>query len=143
MSRTISFLFFLLSLLLLTAQARAQTRQRQTAARAVEASRFAGPDIGARINAADRSLGAASGEIVARGGGRITTQIVVSGGHTLRLMPGTYAPVTTEIPILLKPGASVVGACWDQSVVLESTEPGQFVGISSYSNDHRHRDSGS
>jgi len=59
MSRTKGFLFFLLSLFLLSASARAQTRQRQTAARAVEASRFAGPDIGARINAADRSLGAA------------------------------------------------------------------------------------
>ncbi|PYT02078.1 MAG: hypothetical protein DMF65_07530 [Acidobacteria bacterium] len=140
MSRTKGFLFFLLSLFLLSAQARAQTRQRQTVARAVEASRFAGPDIGARINAADRSLGAASGEIIARGGGRITTQIVVSGGHTLRLLPGTYAPTTAEIPILLKPGASVVGAGWDQTVVLESTAPGQFVVISAYNNAHRNGD---
>ena len=45
-----------------------------------------------------------------RGGGRIATQVVISGGHTLRLSSGTYAPSTAEIPILLKSGATITGA---------------------------------
>ena len=115
----------------------AQTRQRQTGARTVEANRYPGSDLGAQINAADRALGGAAGEIVARGGGRISTQIIISEGHTLRLLAGTYAPVTAEIPILLKPGASLVGAGWDASVILESTAAGQFTVVSAFNSAHR------
>ena len=113
----------------------------QAQQRAVEASRFPGADLGAKINAADRSLGPAPGEIVARGGGRIGTQIVVSERHTLRLMPGVYAPSTAEIPILLKPGASLVGAGQQNTILLESTAPGQFTVVSAYNNAHRNGDS--
>src|SRR5215210_1036164 len=108
MSRRQSLLLFVLSVIILSPSAvAAQGRQRQAGARAaqaggrsVEASGFPGADLGAKINAADRALGAAAGEVVARGGGRITTPIVISGGHTLRLLDGTYAPVTSDIPIL-------------------------------------------
>src|SRR5437764_7884961 len=133
MMRSKGFIFWLLSLSLLSALAvscSAQTR------RAVEASNFPGADIGAKINAADRSLGSAAGEIVARGGGRISTQIVVSGGHTLRLMPGTYAPVSAEIPVLLKPGARLVGASWD-AILTESTAANQFTVVSAFNNAQR------
>jgi hypothetical protein len=144
MSRNKSLLFLLLSLLPSVGVC-AQTRQRQagtqrqTGVRTVEANGFPGSDLGARINAADLALGGATGEIVARGGGRISTQIVLSAGHTLRLMPGTYAPVTAEIPILLKPGSGVVGTGWE-SILLESTAKDQFTVINVYNNAKRNGD---
>lgn len=151
MSRRQSLVLLFLSLTLAApACVSAQTRQRQTAARTaqaggrtVEASGFPGVDIGAKINAADRALGSAPGEIVARGGGRITTPIVVSEGHTLRLMPGTYAPVTAEIPILLKPGSTLVGAGQQNTILLESTAPVQFTVVSAFNNAKRNGDSDS
>src|SRR5947209_20562994 len=128
MLRTKFFLFSVLSLFLLTDFACAQTRQRQAGAgRMVEANSFPGSDLGAKINAADRSLGSAAGEIVVRGGGRISTQVVVSGGHTLRLMVGTYAPSMAEIPILLKSGSTITGAGWDQTIILETPAKNQFT----------------
>src|SRR5689334_5043524 len=114
-------LLFLVTLASTPSAARLQTRRRQastvsstpqTRGRVVEASSFQGADLGARINAADRALGGAAGEIVARGGGRITTQIVINANHTLRLMRGTYAPSTQEVPVVLGAGASVVGEGW-------------------------------
>ena len=113
----------------------AQARQRQ-----VEASRFPGADLGAKINAADRALGAGRGEIVARGGGRISTQIILSEGHTLRLMPGVYAPDTALIPVLLKPGSAVVGAGQQNTVLLESTAQGQFNVIAGFYGAQRNGD---
>jgi hypothetical protein len=143
MLRIKGFLFLLLTLLLLAVSTSdVNARQGQTGARAVEANGFPGSDLGAKINAADRALGGAAGEIVARDGGRISTQVVISSGHTLRLMPGTYATVTAEIPILLKPGAAVVGAGWE-TILLESTAPGQFTVINVYNNAQRNGNSDS
>jgi hypothetical protein len=48
------------------------------------------PDLGAQINAADVSLGSNPGEIWAFGGGVISTPIVASSGHVVRLFAGTY-----------------------------------------------------
>lgn len=127
-------------LLMLSVSAAAQTRQRTAAGqRTVDAASFPGADLGAKINAADRALGAGAGEIVVRGGGRITTQIVVSEGHTLRLTRGVYAPVTTEIPVLLKSGATIKGDGWE-TVLLESIAPGQFVVVSAYNGSRRNED---
>jgi hypothetical protein len=133
MLRLTGVLFSLLLVITLTAQ-------RQTSGRVVEASSFQGADLGARINAADRALGSTPGEIVARDGGRITTQIVINGGHTLRLMRGTYAPSTQEIPVLLGQGASLVGEGWDNSILLESTAPGRFEVVSGIANARRNGD---
>ena len=144
MSRIKTFLLSLLSLVLLAGFACAQTRQRQAGgARTVEANSFPGPDLGAKINAADRSLGSAPGEIVARGGGRIATPVVVSEGHTLRLLAGTYAPVTADIPILLKSGASITGAGQEQTVILESPAKNQFTIIAAYNSARRNGDADS
>ncbi|MDT7687950.1 MAG: hypothetical protein QOE46_709 [Acidobacteriota bacterium] len=145
MSHTKALLFLLISLSVSAAsEASAQVRQRQTgASRSVEASSFPGADLGARINAADHALGAAVGEIVARGGGRISTQIIISERHTLRLMPGTYAPDTTGIPLLLKPGSAVVGSGWDNTILLESTAQAQFTVISAYKHSQRNGDADS
>ena len=143
MPRLKSLLLLTLSLTILPASppnASAQTRQRQTGARTaqtgertIEASGFPGADLGARINAADRALGAGPGVIVARGGGRISTPIVVSERHTLRLMAGTYAPNTTDIPVLLKSGASLVGEGMERSIQTMPTGlfgPGLIVNFS-------------
>src|SRR6266545_5317766 len=109
-------------------------RQRTTGsanARIVSVNGFPGQDIGAKINAADKALGAGKGEIVVKGGGTIATQVIVSSDHVLRFLPGTYASKTTNIPILLKPRSSLIGAGWE-SIILESTAPGQFTVVSAY-----------
>lgn len=112
-------------------------RQRTTAGSAnskvVSANDFPGQDIGAKINAADKALGTGAGEIVVKGGGTIATQVIISSDHVLHLMPGTYAARTTGVPILLKPRSSLVGAGWE-SIILESTAPGQFTVVSAYNN---------
>jgi len=114
----------------------AQTRPGQSSPRTVYAEKFPGEDLGAKINAADRSLGTGAGEIVARGGGRLSTQVIIAGHHTLRLMRGTYAPAGDHIPILMKPGSSLVGESWD-AIILESTAKGMFTVISAYNNAQR------
>lgn len=110
-------------------------RQRTTTGSAkvkvVYAKDFPGQDIGAKINAADKALGAAPGEIVVQGGGTISTQVIISSDHVLRL-DGTYATNTANIPILLKPRSSLIGSGWDRSIILESTAAGQFTVVSAY-----------
>lgn len=138
----------------LAACASAQTRQRQTGGagartaegpggRTVEANSFPGADLGAKINAADRALGAAAGVIVARGGGSIATPVVVSERHTLRLMAGTYAPTTADIPVLLKSGASLVGEGMERSILLESTAKDQFTVVGAHNSARRNGDTDS
>ncbi len=105
-----------------------RTRQQ---GRTVSANQFPGNDLGAKINAADKALGVAPGEIIVTGGGTISTQVILSSGHVLRFQNGTYAPKTTSAPILMKPGSSVIGSGWD-AILLESTAPGQFTVISAY-----------
>ena len=102
----------------------------------VTADQYPGADLGAKINAADKALGTATGEILVKAGGIISTQIIISSDHTLRLSPGTYITKTTTIPILLKPRSSIVGSGWN-SIILESTAPGQFTVISAYHNASR------
>ena len=111
-------------------------RQRTTAAatKTVTANNFPGSDLGAKINAADKSLGAGAGEIVVKGGGTITTQVIVSSDHVLRFMPGTYATKTANIPILMKPRSSLLGAGWDNTIILESTARDQFTVVKAYNN---------
>lgn len=95
------------------------------------ANNFPGQDLGAKINAADKALGARSGEIVIKGGGVIATQVIISSDHVLRVSPGTYVTRTSVIPILLKSRASLVGSGWN-SIIVESTAKGQFTVISAH-----------
>jgi hypothetical protein len=106
--------------------------QRQRA-RSVNANDYPGQDIGAKVNAADKALGVNAGEIILRGGGTISTQIIISSDHVLRVMPGTYAANTRNTPILMKPRSSLIGSGWE-SIILESTAPGQFTVIGAYNN---------
>ncbi|HKB66971.1 MAG TPA: right-handed parallel beta-helix repeat-containing protein [Pyrinomonadaceae bacterium] len=103
----------------------------QSQGRVVTANSFPGQDLGAKINAADQSLGTARGEIVVKGGGIIATQVTISPDHVLRLLPGTYVPRTAAVPILMKSRTSLIGSGWE-SIILESTAPGQFTVISAY-----------
>ena len=136
---SLSFALFVggMSFVLLAESASAGPGQRQrtttTSAKSkvVSANDFAGQDIGAKINAADKALGVGRGEIVVKGGGTITTQVIVSSDHVLRFLPGTYATRTANAPILLKPRSSVLGSGWN-SIILESTAPGQFTVVSAY-----------
>lgn len=99
--------------------------------RVVNANNFPGQDLGAKINAADKSLGTARGEIVVRGGGTISTQVIISSDHVLRVLPGTYVTRTATIPILMKSRSSLIGSGWE-SIIVESTAPGQFTVICAY-----------
>jgi hypothetical protein len=109
----------------------ASGQQSRSAGRTVYADQFPGQDLGAKINAADKALGTATGEIVVKGSGTIATQVIISSGHVLRFQAGTFATRTAGAPILMKPRSSVVGSGWD-SILLESTAPGQFTVISAY-----------
>ncbi len=99
--------------------------------RQVSANDFPGNDLGAKINAADKALGPKPGEIVVRGGGTISTQVILSSDHVLRFLPGTYVTKTSNIPILMKSRSTVLGAGWE-SIIMESTAPNQFTVISAY-----------
>jgi hypothetical protein len=99
--------------------------------RQVSANDFPGNDLGAKINAADKALGPKAGEIVVRGGGTISTQVIISSDHVLRFLPGTYVTKSSTIPILMKSRSTVLGAGWE-SIIMESTAPKQFTVISAY-----------
>jgi hypothetical protein len=66
-----------------------------------------------------------------RGGGTISTQVIISSDHVLRLLPGTYVTKTSAIPILMKSRSSLIGSGWG-SIIMESTAPNQFTVISAY-----------
>jgi hypothetical protein len=99
--------------------------------RVVFANDFQGADLGAKINAADRALGSNAGEIVVKGGGTISNQVILSSDHVLRFLPGTYVTKSSAIPILMKSRSTVLGAGWE-SIIMESTAAGQFTVISAY-----------
>jgi hypothetical protein len=131
-----------------SAFAGAGQRQRTTAgsgqSKTVSANDFPGKDIGAKINAADKALGTGKGEITVKGGGMISTPVIISSDHVLHLT-GTYATNTAATaPILMKPRSSLIGTGWDNSIILESTAPGQFTVVSAYNhaNENGTADSG-
>ena len=86
------------------------------------AARIAGADVGAKVNACDKSLGANAGEIVLSGGGTIATQIIISPNHTLRVVSGVYRATSDGPVIRLKDDSSLVCDSWD-AVLEESTKP--------------------
>ena len=93
------------------------------------ANDFPGADLGAKINAADRDLGASPGEILVKTGGTISTQVILNPGHTLRFSAGTYT-LGTALPwegaFLLKSRTRVVGSGWD-TVIVEPAKTGWIV----------------
>ena len=134
----LSISLLLLSLPLVSQLARATQTRRDT----VVANDFPGADIGAKINAGDKALGAKVGDIVVRGGGTIATPIVISSGHALRLGAGTYTARTANVPILLQSNSSLIGSGWD-SIIVESNAPGQFTVIGAYKSTLKNGDADS
>jgi parallel beta-helix repeat protein len=93
------------------------------------ANSFPGGDLGAKINAADKSLGDRAGEIWVRDGGTISTQVVINPGHTLRFRAGTYKLYTqllSEGAFLLKSRTKVAGSGWD-TILVEPSRTGWIV----------------
>lgn len=88
--------------------------------RVVVANVYVGTDVGAQINAADADLGTDSGTILHFGGGNISTQIVVSENHTLRLSAGTYTATFAGTPFLMKSDTALIGEGW-QTILQETT----------------------
>jgi hypothetical protein len=118
-----------------SASAYSQTRPRSRSASASQASRTCearrqpGADVGAKVNACDRMLGQGAGEIILAGGGTISTQILVSPGHTLRLVGKAVYPSTVVGPaIVLDSNTSLVCESWD-SILEEGTAPEASPGV--------------
>lgn len=112
-----------------------QTRPRSRSVSASQASRTCdarrqpGADVGAKVNACDRMLGQGAGEIVLTGGGTISTQVLVSSGHTLKLVGRGVYPSRVEGPaIVLDSNTSLVCENWD-SILEEGTAPEASPGV--------------
>jgi parallel beta-helix repeat protein len=102
---------------------------RGQAKKTVIANNFPGADLGAKINAADKALGNAAGEILVRDGGTISTQVIINSGHSLRFSAGTYRIETQlqdEGAFLLKSRTSVTGSGWN-TVIVEPPKVGWIV----------------
>ena len=117
------------------ATTRPQTRPRSIPASASQASRTCdarrqpGADIGAKVNACDRMLGQGVGEILLTGGGTISTQILLSPGHTLKLVGKGVYPSRVEGPaIVLDSNTSLVCENWE-SILEEGTAPEASPGV--------------
>ena len=115
----------------LEAQTRARNaRQTRSRSNVRVANSFPGGDLGAKINAADKDLGSAAGEIIVEGGGVISTQVVINAGHTLRFGPGVFRLETeflSEGSFLLHSNTTVVGAGWDNTIIIEPPRVGWIV----------------
>ena len=99
------------------------------AKKTVVANNFPGADLGAKINAADKALGSTAGEILVRDGGTISTQVIISSGHSLRFSAGTYRLETQlqdDGAFLLKSQTSVTGSGWD-TIIVEPPQIGWIV----------------
>jgi len=94
--------------------------QVSSAARICAVEKMSGGDVGAKINACDKMLGAQSGEIRLTGGGNIATQVVVSTGHTLRVVSGNYTATTNGAVIRLRDNSTL--ACDSLTPVLEESK---------------------
>lgn len=79
-----------------------------------------GNDLGAKINACDAKLGSNKGEILLTGGGTISTPVIISPNHTLRVRSGIYKATNDGAVIRLKDDSSLVCDSWD-AVLEEST----------------------
>jgi hypothetical protein len=79
-----------------------------------------GNDLGTKIKACDAKLGSKKGEILLSGGGTISTPVIISSNHTLRVSAGIYKATNDGAVIRLKDDSSLVCDSWD-AVLQEST----------------------
>lgn len=102
-------------------RARMAQAQQRSALRRVDASRYPGNDLGAKVNRADSALGENAGEILVHGGGTFSTAALISSAHTLRLGLGTYYLVGEGPLIVLQDNTSVIGSGWGTVLVDRSS----------------------
>src|SRR5215213_495230 len=82
---------------------------------------FQGGDLGARINAADKALGANRGWIVAEAG-TISTQVRLNAGHKLKLGRGRFQLVNSDIwtgSIVVESDTAIYGEGIDKTIIVE------------------------
>lgn len=118
---TTLLVFFAAAVLELPGAHLVQTRPRAqpTAGSACLASQMPGNDVGAKINACDAKLGTTKGEILLSGGGTISTPIIISSNHTLRISSGNYKATNNGPVIRLKDNSSL--SCDSLDAVLEES----------------------
>jgi hypothetical protein len=87
-----------------------------------------GNDVGTKINACDAKLGSNRGEILLTGGGTISTPVIISSNHTLRVSSGIYKATNDGAVIRLKDDSSLVCDSWD-AVLEESTGKNDVGGV--------------
>ncbi|MDQ3257419.1 MAG: right-handed parallel beta-helix repeat-containing protein [Acidobacteriota bacterium] len=131
--RLLHFLFALLALVCATPStlgaASGSAVQSRVKGNVRIANDFPGADLGAKINAADKALGGAGGEVWVKNGGTITTQVIINSGHKLRFSAGVYKIETellSEGAILLKSRTEVTGSGWD-TIIVEPSKTGWIV----------------
>src|SRR5438128_2187420 len=91
-------------------------------------SQMRGDDMGAKINACDAKLGNNKGEILLMGGGTISTPVIISSNHTLRVSTGIYKATNNGAVIRLKDASSLVCDSWN-AVLEESTGKSDQGGV--------------
>lgn len=97
----------------------AQTRPARTVAstgRTIRANELRGADASAKLNAADAALGSSPGTIEWRGDGVITSSVIISPQHTLRLVSGHLTATNDDPVIRLKDDATLQCYNWDASI---------------------------
>jgi hypothetical protein len=105
--------------------------QQASGGRSLDANRFAGADLGAKINAAFAALGSEVGTVHVYGGGSITSYVNVNKNCTLWFHKGTYthdAPYATtpqqqqtELGLIRFKDGSTVRGDGRESILVEST----------------------
>jgi hypothetical protein len=89
------------------------------------ANDYPGDDMGAQINAADADLGSSPGIIIILGGTySMSTRVILSEDHTLKMSPGVRIELhTTTYAFLMKDRTSIIGSGWS-SIIVESDAAG-------------------
>ena len=127
---TMSVAFVSAAVLGLPAAQKVQTgaRPQPSASGRCLAAGMKGNDVGAKINACDAKLGSNQGEILLSGGGTISTPVIISSNHTLRVSGGIYKATAGGPVIRLKDDSALVCDSLD-AVLEESTGKNGEAGV--------------
>lgn len=112
-------------------KAQTRTRVQPAAGSTCLPAQMKGNDMGVKINACDAKLGSHKGEIILSGGGTISTPVVISPNHTLRVSSGIYKATNDGAVIRLKDDSSLVCDSWD-AILEESTGKNDAGGVTPF-----------
>jgi parallel beta-helix repeat protein len=91
----------------------------------IRTSEVQGQDVGARINAADKALGARMGWILVDVAGELKTRAHISKGHKLKFGKGRFSVVNSgryTSAILLEDDTAIYGSGMKETFILESRD---------------------